>query len=124
VVYSKYAKKYYEKNKEHISINGKKYYEKNKEHHKKISNNTNNKIRRTLLQKLGMKCIKCGFSDERILQIDHKEGGGLKEIKKFKTNYGMYKYYLDHPELIQLKLQTLCPNCNWIKRIELHENRS
>lgn len=68
------------------------------------------------------KCNRCGFSDIRILQIDHVDGGGQREADKFVTTYDFHKYILKAPlnEILE-KYQVLCPNCNWIKRIEKGE---
>ena len=64
---------------------------------------------------LGDRCKRCGFTDPRALQIDHINGGGLKQFRELK-NYVLYlKLVLETPENYQL----LCANCNWIKR---HEN--
>ena len=82
----------------------------------------NSKIRPKLIKLLGNKCIKCGFTDIRALQIDHKNGGGRKEHKKF-GNQQLYRYYLKHPIEAKNKLQILCANCNWIKRVEKKEVR-
>lgn len=62
----------------------------------------------------GKKCKKCGFSDERALQFDHKRGGGCKDRKS-------YKFYLNNPKLAKKTLQILCANCNWIKRFTKKE---
>ena len=79
-------------------------------------------IRIKLLLLLGDKCVRCGFSDVRALQIDHINGGGKQEMKKFGTNIVMYQYYVKNPEEAKQKLQILCANCNWIKRYENQES--
>ena len=40
------------------------------------------KIRNEAIQAYGGKCCRCGFSDPRALQIDHKEGSGLCSPRK------------------------------------------
>jgi hypothetical protein len=65
---------------------------------------------------LGRQCSICGFNDIRALQIDHINGGGVKQGRSY------YKHIND-PD-IKLKLQVLCANCNWIKRAENNENKS
>ena len=78
-------------------------------------------LREEILNLLGRKCSTCGFNDERALQVDHvnsdgniyrKKGGShdqyLKQLKSIKNNEG--------------KLQLLCANCNWIKRVEKKES--
>ena len=101
-----------------------------RESHKKewnlITGNANKKLRIIAREKVLIKisgnppkCKQCGFSDKRILQIDHVEGGGQKEVDKFWTTYEFYKYIIKLPlEEARKKYQVLCPNCNWIKRIE------
>lgn len=68
---------------------------------------------------LGSKCIRCGFSDYRALQIDHVNGGGVQDIKTRGTVASAYDIVrgknLEHYQL-------LCANCNWIKKYENKEN--
>lgn len=81
------------------------------------------RLRKSALEILGGKCVRCGFSDERALQIDHINGGGVKEIREhlFKGNY--HKYVIESVLSKKVKYQLLCANCNWIKRSENGENR-
>ena len=74
----------------------------------------NRKLRRRVLSKYGSVCFKCGFSDQRALQLDHVNGGGVKEIKKM-GSYAVYRKALKDTEGLY---QLLCANCNWIKRYE------
>ena len=82
-------------------------------------------LRPQLLNLFGNKCQKCGFSDIRALQFDHINGGGRKEGKFFSLKshgrIAWYRYYLSNSEVAKQKLQLLCANCNWIKRIEKKE---
>lgn len=79
------------------------------------------KLRFKLMDVLGgRRCIRCGFSDWRALQIDHINGGGSKESKQM-SYQKRRKFYIDNPELAKQKLQVLCANCNWIKRHDLSE---
>ncbi len=71
-------------------------------------------IRISVLQKLGGKCVRCGFSDFRALQIDHVNGGGSKELQEIGA-WGVYKKIMNGD--ID-GYQILCANCNWIKRDE------
>ncbi len=73
-------------------------------------------LRRKVIVHLGGRCCKCGFADERALQIDHVNGGGLKHRDLLGSSYHVYKLALvDKTGMFQL----LCANCNWIK---VHEN--
>jgi len=76
--------------------------------------------RRKLLDLLGGKCAHCGFTDYRALQIDHIEGGGMKDIRSFGNMRTYYKNVMNDKTA---KYQILCANCNWIKRHENNENR-
>lgn len=76
--------------------------------------------RKVLFDILGNVCVKCGFMDIRALQIDHINGGGCKERKI--GVHSMIAYYSSHPDEAREKLQILCANCNWIKRVENKEH--
>lgn len=98
----------YEKtNREKVALRNRRWREKNKQ---------------LIYGILGNKCVKCGFSDPRALQIDHINGGGKKEMTQtYKTHSRMIWGYLKlSPDEIRKKLQILCANCNWIK---VHENK-
>ena len=84
--------------------------------------------RTTILEILGGKCQRCGFSDPRALQIDHVHGGGAALRKKNKsqhkargTTFLVYQLWKAGKSLEDYQL--LCANCNWIKRVENGEVR-
>lgn len=66
-------------------------------------------------------CVKCGFSDVRALSIDHINGDGWKE-RHLGGGINLYCKLIagDYPE----GYQTLCMNCQFIKREENREYRS
>ena len=68
----------------------------------------------------GKKCKICGFNDERALQFDHINGGGTTEFRKYGNGISMLSRHLKDPN-VRNKLQVLCSNCNWIKRVENKE---
>ena len=74
--------------------------------------------RLSLLAFFGGKCVRCGFSDGRALQIDHINGGGNMERQKMPSPDTFRKHVMQHPDAYQL----LCANCNAIKRIENNES--
>lgn len=79
------------------------------------------RLRDSLLDVLGSRvCVRCGFADKRALNIDHINGGGNQDKKRFGGKYGsrFVLYYIRHPEEARRKLQVLCSNCNQIKKIE------
>src|SRR3990167_10375303 len=75
-------------------------------------------LRLQALEKLGSKCERCGFNDPRALQIDHINGGGVRERKKGTSQHVFYRSIVNGE---RTDLQLLCANCNWIKRAERKE---
>lgn len=78
------------------------------------------KVREEMFMALGNKCVRCGFSDRRALQIDHINGGGIKERRKGNTRM-FHRKVLTSVKKKENKYQLLCANCNWIKRSENSE---
>lgn len=76
------------------------------------------KIRYEILDALGGKCVWCGYSDYRALQIDHVDGDSAEDKKKKGISY----YYNIRKKLHTGKYQILCANCNTIKRREEQES--
>lgn len=74
------------------------------------------KLRDATIAGLGGQCIECGFNDIRALQIDHINGGGVKEFKERKYKGDYNKQVLQSFLNKENKYQLLCANCNWIKR--------
>ena len=72
---------------------------------------------------MGGKCVRCGFSDPRALQIDHINGGGSKERKERGFNGNFHRHVLKSFINKENKYQLLCANCNWIKRVENNESK-
>ena len=111
-------KKDYRNHQEHYLAYQKEYQ---KNHRKTVNirrRKRNCERRIELLNFLGGKCVKCGFSDWRTLQIDHINGGGTRENKESGNNlYQHYTRIKKNPE----KYQLLCANCNWIKKYENNE---
>ncbi len=70
---------------------------------------------------LGEKCVHCGIADHRVLQIDHKNGGGNRE-RLLNHPVGIYRRIINGKADLSL-YQLLCANCNWIKRFEHGESR-
>lgn len=82
-------------------------------------------LRTTILTYYGdgkMVCVRCGFSDIRALSIDHINGNGNKhrqEILGKKETSGFYRWLVR--ENFPTGFQTLCMNCQFIKRSEQRE---
>lgn len=75
------------------------------------------RFKKAVYEKLGNKCVRCGFSDWRALQIDHVYGGGRKDRLGLSSRSFYKKILADDSD----KYQILCANCNQIKRIENNE---
>ena len=86
------------------------------------SRKSKQKLRSKLIEKLGGKCIVCGWDDHRALQIDHINGGGRADREAIGRGHG-HSYLLhvfNDPNIFE-KYQLLCCNHNWIKVIENKE---
>ena len=132
-------KKDYEKHKPHIREYHRRNYQEHKEGcisaarnryklNKILYDNKNiqhrRRIKMAVLTHYGndnLACVRCGFDDIRALSIDHINGGGRlhKREMGIKTGTEMYRWLKknDYPD----GYQTLCFNCQWIKRDENHE---
>jgi hypothetical protein len=77
------------------------------------------KLREKINAKLGGKCSRCSCDDPRVLEIDHVNGGGSKELRRG-WGGGMSYYYRVLKDT-QNTYQLLCANCNKIKRVEERE---
>ncbi len=76
------------------------------------------KWRRRAFDAIGHTCARCGFDDKRALQFDHINGGGSKERRQIKSTTAYYRRIIGRGTA---EYQTLCANCNWIKRAETDE---
>jgi hypothetical protein len=72
-----------------------------------------------LIRDLGGKCVTCGFSDHRALQIDHVNSDGRLDRIEFPNSASprFYSKVRANPDRYAL----VCANCNWIKRHEQQE---
>jgi len=65
-------------------------------------------------------CVQCGFNDIRALSIDHINGDGAIQKRLYHRNHIHRWLKLNN---FPLGYQTLCMNCQWIKRDENGEYR-
>ena len=79
------------------------------------------------MRKYGGRCARCGYTDERALQFNHKNGDGyLHRVAKFhRSRTGLkakhdprewLRFLFDAP--IQADIELLCANCNQIYEYE------
>lgn len=135
---NQHNKSYKEENKEKVKLSSHFYYENNKtiikektdrytmehyEHLAKCRTLRGLQLKTTILTYYGNgkpQCVMCGFNDIRALSIDHINGGGATDRNILKRyGHGLYRWLLenDYPE----GYQTLCMNCQWIKKEEKRE---
>lgn len=94
-----------------------------KEYRKNFYNKYYKDMKDKIYELLGDKCSspEChtpgGETDRRCLQIDHVNGDGSRDRKKYKSIRDYYQAILANPNNYQI----LCANCNWIKRFENKE---
>lgn len=112
------CKQYYQKHRSHLNT-------KNTQRQRELAlagNSSYAKRRNALIEAMGGKCVRCGFSDKRALCIDHINGGGTQERNQFGHNtQKYYVFILDN--LPSGKYQLLCANCNAIKEYEERERK-
>lgn len=119
-------KKYKKDNRKKINSDRRIYYKNNSEYilnlecTKKAKLNYNKRQRLKALKRVGrdkIECIRCGCSDYRFLEINHKYGGGAKEYKQFGT-HGVIQSINRKNRTIR-DLEILCKPCNGIHALEL-----
>jgi hypothetical protein len=116
----------YEKQRDSTTISKResqrKYRDDNRDKVRQSQREGKQKLKKEIHSLLGDKCVKCGFTDNRALQIDHIYGGGYIERKEYnKSPSKYYKNILVSILQTEKKYQLLCANCNWIKRFENNE---
>lgn len=66
-------------------------------------------------------CVKCGESRLACLSIDHIDGGGRAHNRAINRWGGTFYRWLQ-TEGYPIGYQTLCMNCQWVKKYERNEN--
>jgi hypothetical protein len=101
--------------------NKKNYLSKYKKEHRKETNNSmrilNLKYKKLIFQELGAFCNHCGENDPLVLQIDHINGQGYRERRKFTGGIYYHKHIYDEILKGSKNYQILCSNCNQRKEI-------
>jgi hypothetical protein len=77
---------------------------------------TYRQLRSDLYDIVGRECVGGGLNDVRVLEFDHINDDGAIDRIKFKGARTMLEFYTKNPTEAKRCLQTLCRNCNWIKR--------
>lgn len=124
-----YYLNYYSTHREHIKELAKACYRKHKAEGKifntpkaaEFAKQYRLRIKFKLFDILGKKCVHCGFSNTRALQIDHVHGSGNKHRKKIGRNHQYFLYVFNEIKNGSNDYQLLCANCNSIKKYEMQE---
>ena len=132
----KHHREYYQKNKERIRAQSRGYYQKyrdiyiaraaqwseeNKEKSRAIKRAWNYRLKIEVLTRYGngqCVCVQCGENRPPCLSIDHINGNGADHKKKMVGPSHFYQWLKNNNW--PLGFQTLCMNCQWIKR---HDNK-
>ena len=115
-----YFKKYYEENKDIIKKRTTYWQKNNKDKRHKYSSEYRKGKKAKVFNLLGNKCIICGYSGTA-LQLDHINGNGNAERKKFSGNFLYHSQLFNAISNGSKKYQLLCANCNWEKRVKNKE---
>jgi hypothetical protein len=70
------------------------------------------------LAEYGGKCIRCGISDARVLDLDHINNDGASERRKNGRHGWALMRWLKKHGYPKDRFQLMCRNCNWIKECE------
>ncbi len=113
-------RKYYQEHKEHCNKQAMLWQKNHLEKTRKIHKDYIQRIKHIVLTHYGngkLACVRCGFSDIRALTIDHIEGiGSITRKKEGGAGYNIWSHLKrdGYPK----GYQTLCMNCQWIKKFE------
>jgi len=114
----------YQKHKIERNIQARKRYHANKDKNLSKQREYYQSLKKEVLTLYGggkMACTKCGETRIDCLSIDHINGGGNKHRKDNKTAHGRQFYYQLRKNLRLDTYQTLCMNCQFIKRAKNKE---
>jgi predicted RNA-binding Zn-ribbon protein involved in translation (DUF1610 family) len=112
------ASKVYNQKHPERTLNYKRYDKEHKKERGKISRERVRKVVFNIISNNNPKCENCGCDDVRLLEINHKDGGGNKELQNGKrTNVFMWDIYMGRRKTNDLNL--LCRPCNALHFLEL-----
>jgi hypothetical protein len=116
---NEYTRNWYNRNKDEIRVikkeSMKKRRDENPEIHRIQTKRAKSKLKDSLFDIYGHACARCGFDDKRALTLDHKLNNGNKERRELGER-GVYRRARDN--YLPDEYQTLCMNCQFIKRVE------
>lgn len=116
-----YFKKWYDKNKDRLNQQRREYNREHPERKRESAAKYQQRLKIEVLTHYGnnrLACMKCGNTDIRVLSIDHISGGGGKHLRGLR---GIRIYHWLIQQSYPVGYQTLCMNCQFIKRRENKE---
>lgn len=87
------------------------YANKMKNWHKRMRE----KLRQEVLLAYGGKCVCCGESHWQFLTLDHPNGDGQEDRKKYRSITGQIYGWAKKNRFPDI-YRVLCMNCNWVRR--------
>ena len=117
---NKRTREYYAKNIERMRQKIRDYGKTHREEGNERAKKYYRKIRREAISKLGGKCERCGITDIRLLNINHIDGGGRKELDEVYGGW-ILKFYRDIARGNRKTddLNVLCANHNILYEYEV-----
>jgi transketolase len=109
-----YRKQWYKNHPEYFREYNKKWHKEHPEQSKESKRKYIRKLHDRVIDFLGGKCVSCGITDKRVLQINHINNDGTEEIKKIGTR-PFYFAILQNKRPIN-DLDVRCANCNILYR--------
>jgi len=115
-----YRKEYYKQNREKVRECAKEHYIRNRDNILRYTKNYRAKRKLEILQKIsGLEkpiCSNCGCDDLRFLEVNHINGGGRLEDKKFKNL--LYNRIINGKRKVD-DLNVLCKMCNSLHYLQI-----
>ena len=81
--------------------------------HKIKESARNERIRSLCIEKYGGKCVCCGNSTEKYLQLDHVDNDGAEHRRELSGGGSLYKWAVKNK--FPKRLQLMCANCHQAK---------
>ena len=111
--YARHSDKY----KERARKSGMKRYLENRDRYLASQRDSKYRAKMRIIELFGGKCVRCGFTDERALQIDHIDANPAPKSTGLRGGEKLYRAILKGIVPF-IDFQLLCANCNIIKRFE------
>lgn len=104
-------KNYRKRNEIKIRKSDKKWKKENPKKVRESQKRRRDRKKKDVFNHYGNKCIRCGNKDVRVLEINHKNGGGTQHKKSLNKSLYVNIIKNNYPP----EYNILCANCNWIE---------